>query len=107
MTTSDISMAGTEPSPRSAVRHPGSRGGDKRTFAAVAELLEITKVRALFSTRRLAQYFDCYDEEGKPCTQTILEWWHSGRIPPPDIRLSRQSVYWRPETIEMFIAGGG
>ena len=47
------------------------------------KLQEVTlePIKPLFSLRRLAEYFDCYTEDGKPATDTILEWWHSGRIP--------------------------
>jgi hypothetical protein len=67
----------------------------------------ISPTAPLFSLRRLAEYFDCYTEDGKPATDTVLEWWHSGRIPPPDLRISRKAVYWKPETIEIFIQNGG
>jgi hypothetical protein len=50
----------------------------------------------LYSIRRLAEYFDC-------STYTLLELWHSGKIPSPDLKLSRKSVYWKPETIKSFI----
>ena len=69
--------------------------------------VEITGIAPLFSLRRLAEFFDCYTAEGKPATDSILEWWHSGRIPPPDVRISRKAVYWRPETIDSFIRTGG
>jgi hypothetical protein len=67
----------------------------------------IEPVQPLFSIRKLAEYFDCYTEDGKPASETILGWWHSGRIPPPDFRISRKAVYWKPETIEIFINNGG
>ncbi len=44
--------------------------------------IAVTATSPLFSLRRLAEYFDCYTEDGKPATDTVLEWWHSGRIPP-------------------------
>ena len=67
----------------------------------------IEPVRSLFSIRKLAEYFDCYSEAGKPSTDTILDWWHSGRIPPPDLKISRKAVYWKPSTIEIFVNNGG
>jgi len=69
--------------------------------------IDISPTAPLFSLRRLAEYFDCYTEDGKPATDTVLEWWHSVRIPPPDLRISRKAVYWKPETIEIFIQNGG
>lgn len=69
--------------------------------------VQINGVEPLFSLRRLAEYFDCRTADGKPATDTILEYWHSGRIPPPDVRLSRKAVYWKPETISAFINSGG
>ena len=65
--------------------------------------VEIAKVRPLYSLRRLAEYFDCYTNDGRPATDTILEWWHGGKLPPPDFRISRKAVYWLPETIEEFV----
>jgi hypothetical protein len=69
--------------------------------------LKITEIRPLFSLRRLAQFFDLYTEAGRPATDSILEWWHSGKIPPPDVRISRKAVFWLPETIDEFIRNGG
>ncbi len=69
--------------------------------------IELHPTVPLFSLRRLAEYLDCFTEEGKPATDTILDWWHSGRIPPPDCRISRKAVYWKPETIESFIQNNG
>ena len=69
--------------------------------------IDITTTPAMFSLRRLAEFFDCMAENGRPCTDTVREWWHSGRIPPPDLRLSRKAVYWRPETIKAFVESGG
>jgi hypothetical protein len=65
--------------------------------------IEIKELPPMFSLRRLAEFFDCYEDSGKPSTQTILGWWHSGRIPPPDFRLSKKAVYWLPETILTFV----
>jgi hypothetical protein len=62
--------------------------------------VKIKEVSPLFSIRRLAEYLDCQPD-------SILEFWHSGRIPPPDVRLSRKAVYWKPETISAFINSGG
>lgn len=67
----------------------------------------IVKVCPLYSLRRLAEYFDCYTNDGRPATDTILEWWHSGRLPPPDVRISRKAVFWLPETIEEFVRNRG
>jgi len=58
-------------------------------------------------TELTGSLLDCFAEDGKPATDTILEWWHSGRIPPPDCRISRKAVYWKPETIMNFIESGG
>ena len=69
--------------------------------------IEIAKVRPLYSLRRLAELFDLYTEDGRPATDSVREWWHSGRIPPPDLRVSRKGVYWRPETIDEYIRNGG
>lgn len=69
--------------------------------------IEITNVRPLFSLRRLAQFFDLYTEDGRPATDSILEWWHSGRIPPPDVRISRKAVFGLHETIDEFVRNGG
>ncbi len=68
--------------------------------------IQIEKVNPMFSLRRLAEFFDCYTEEGKPATDTILDWWHSGKIPPPDCRISRKAIYWLPTTIKNFIMSG-
>lgn len=72
----------------------------------IAEI-QVDTVPSLFSLRGLARYFDCYDADGKPATDTIREWWHSGKLPPPDVQLSRKAVYWRPETIAAFVENGG
>lgn len=69
--------------------------------------IEVTQTPALFSLRRLAEFFDCYREDGKPATDSVLDWWHSGRIPPPDVRISRKAIYWKPETIRAFVENGG
>ena len=69
--------------------------------------VRVEKVRGLFSLQRLAEYFDCFTEDGRPATDSILEWWHSGRIPPPDCRISKKAVFWKPETIESFVNNGG
>jgi hypothetical protein len=69
--------------------------------------IDVCSVKALFSLRSLAEYFDCFGEDGKPATETIRDWWHSGRIPPPDVRMSREAVYWKPETIRAFVENGG
>lgn len=69
--------------------------------------VKLETTEALYSIRRLAEYFDCRSEDGSPATDTILEWWHSGRIPPPDIKLSRKAIYWKPETIQTFVENGG
>jgi hypothetical protein len=68
---------------------------------------DLEKIQPVFSLRRLAEHFDCYTEDGKPATDTILDWWHSGRIPPPDFRISRKAIFWTPETIRAFIENGG
>ena len=69
--------------------------------------IEINKINPLFSLRRLAEFFDCYTERGKPSTETIRDWWHSGKLPPPDFRLSRKAIYWKYETIMIFVNSGG
>jgi hypothetical protein len=71
------------------------------------EEIEVCGVRGLFSLRRLAEYFDCYTEDGKPATDSVREWWHAGKLPPPDVRLSRKAIYWKPETIRAFVESGG
>jgi hypothetical protein len=68
---------------------------------------ELEKVRPLFSLSRLAEYFDCFTETGKPATDTVLQWWHDGKLPPPDVRMTRKAIYWKPETIKAFIDNGG
>ena len=92
----------------------GSRLEIRVTITMVAIIMDtkiiepkIEKIQPVFSLRRMAEYFDCYTENGKPATDTILEWWHSGRIPPPDIRISRKAIYWAPSTIRAFIENGG
>ena len=65
--------------------------------------IDITALPPMFSIRRLAEYFGYYNAAGQPSTQTIINWWHTGRIPPPDFRLSRKAVFWRPETILAFV----
>ena len=52
----------------------------------------VEKIEPLFSTRRMAEYFDV-DQD------TVLDWWHAGKIPPPDHRMSARKIYWKPETI--------
>jgi len=69
--------------------------------------ISIAPEKPLFSLRRLAEYFDCLTEDGKPATDTIRDWWHSGRLPPPDVRMSKKAVFWKPTTIQAFIDGGG
>jgi hypothetical protein len=69
--------------------------------------IKIVETTPLFSLRRLAEFFDCHTDAGKPATDTILQWWHDGKIPPPDVRLTRKAVYWKPETVKEFIANGG
>ena len=69
--------------------------------------VEVGTVAPLFSLRRLAEFFDCYDRRGRPATETVRDWWHSGRLPPPDVRMSRKAVYWKVDTIERFINTGG
>ena len=69
--------------------------------------INISETRPLFSTRRLAEYFDCYTQDGHPATDSIREWWHSGKLPPPDVRISRKAIYWRPETIDEYVRNGG
>lgn len=60
----------------------------------------IQKIEPLFSTRLLATFYDT-DQD------TILDWWHSGRIPPPDHRISSRKIYWKPETIKNHVDNGG
>ncbi|MCO5121293.1 MAG: helix-turn-helix domain-containing protein [Burkholderiaceae bacterium] len=31
---------------------------------------------------------------------TISKWLASGRLPRPDVQVTRKSAYWRPETLE-------
>ncbi len=59
-----------------------------------------TEPTTLLSVRRLAEMFDVDGE-------TVIEWWHGGRIPPPDCRVSRKAIYWKPESIQAFIERGG
>lgn len=68
---------------------------------------DLREVTPLFSLKRLAEFFDCRTETGEPNTETICEWWHAGRIPPPDLRMSRKAVYWKPETVKSFVENGG
>jgi hypothetical protein len=69
--------------------------------------IDILPIKGMFSLRRLAEFFDCFDTSGRPCTETIREWWHSGKLPPPDVRISKKAIYWKPETIEIFVQNGG
>lgn len=69
--------------------------------------IELKTIEPLFSIRKLADFFDCKSVDGTPATNTIIEWWHAGKIPPPDLKLSRKAVYWKPETIRSFIENGG
>jgi hypothetical protein len=69
--------------------------------------IQISAIRPLFSLRRLAEYFDLYTKDGRPATDSVREWWHQGRIPPPDVRISRKAVFWKPETIREYIRNGG
>jgi len=55
--------------------------------------IKIEPVQPLFSVRRLAEYMDVSE-------YTVLRWWHSGRVPPPDLKITRKNVYWFPETVE-------
>jgi len=57
------------------------------------------KKDCVLSTRQLAEFFDCFQNNGKPATETIRDWWYSGRIPPQDIRISRKAIFWKHETI--------
>jgi hypothetical protein len=82
------------------------------TALADRDLGEANKIRLLeavplFSLRRLAEFFDCFTDEGKPATDTVLQWWHDGKIPPPDLRVTRKAIYWKPETVKEFIENGG
>ena len=61
----------------------------------------------LISIRKMAELFDLRNENNEPATETILQWWHSGKIPPPDVRLSRKAIYWKGQTIQVFINNGG
>lgn len=72
-----------------------------------ASEIKIDSVRPMFSTRRLAEFFDCKTAEGKPATDTVIDWWHSGKIPPPDCKISQKAVFWKPETIAAFVENGG
>ena len=69
--------------------------------------IQILNLPPLFSTRRLAEYFDCKTADGAPASETIIEWWHSGKIPPPDCKVSKKAIYWKPETIYTFVESGG
>ena len=69
--------------------------------------LKIEAVPPLFSLRRLAEYFGCFTDTGSPATDTIRDWWHSGKLPPPDIRMSKKAIFWKPETIKTFVDSGG
>ena len=68
---------------------------------------KIESVKPMLSLRRVAVFFDCYTADGKPATDTVLDWWHRGKIPPPDCRISRKAVYWKYETIMNFVNSGG
>jgi len=69
--------------------------------------ISVAEVRPLYSLRRLAELFDLRTRDGRPATDSVREWWHSGKLPPPDVRISRKCVYWKPETIEEYIRNGG
>jgi predicted site-specific integrase-resolvase len=60
----------------------------------------IQKIEPMFSVRRLAEFFDVKQD-------TVLGWWHAGKIPPPDFRQSRRKIYWKPETIKNLVDNGG
>lgn len=62
--------------------------------------------KPLLSLRFMAELFDCIKKDGSPATNTILEWCRSGRLPPPDLRLSRKKMFWKPETINRFVDAG-
>lgn len=79
--------------------------GDNNKKEIMKEI-QLQKVYPLFSLRRLAKFFDCKTEDGKPATETIRDWWHSGKIPPPDCRISRKAIYWKYKTIMNFIDCG-
>ncbi len=68
--------------------------------------VKLTDITPLFSVRRLAEYFDCYKEDGTPSNDTILSWVRSGLLPAPDLRLSRKAIYWLPKTIHNYIQLG-
>lgn len=71
------------------------------------EKIIINEVEPVFSIRKLAEYLDFHKSDGKPATDSVLELWHSGRIPPPDFRITRKAVYWKVQTIKNFIENGG
>jgi hypothetical protein len=64
---------------------------------------ESVENKQLFTVRRLAIYFDCTTEDGKPAVHTIFKWIRQGKLPPPDFRISQSAMYWRPETIDRWM----
>lgn len=40
-------------------------------------------------------------------SRTIRRWVEAGQFPPPDLRVNRRVLRWRPATVDRFIAGGG
>jgi hypothetical protein len=66
-----------------------------------------TAQASLLSLKQMAELFDVQGRNGRPATETICQWWHSGRIPPPDIKISRKAIYWKKSTIDEFISRGG
>lgn len=73
----------------------------------IEDLLKIESIKPLFSFRRLAEFFDLQKKNGAPNTQTISQWIREGKIPPPDVRISRSTAYWKHETILNFVRQGG
>lgn len=76
---------------------------NKRNVKRMVKEIDLKEETPLFSTRRLAEYFDLKRDDGTWATETIVLWWHSGKLPPPDIKLSRKAVYWKPSTIKAFV----
>ena len=82
----------------------GNEGAERMTGKPEVEM---GSVSPMFSLRRLAEFFDLRSRGGRPGTATVREWWHSGKLPPPDVRMSRKCVYWKPSTIRRFVDSGG
>jgi hypothetical protein len=54
---------------------------------------------ALLALAAVAEMFDT-------TSRGIWDWVREGKFPPPDLRVSLKSAYWRQETINGFVFGG-